>query len=90
MRRYQLMLKTCPACGLVTFNTTTSRCPCGAAGIGAAAEREDQSEVAKLRRLVTRLTNVAVNLADDLARVELDVGTEALAAIYCGKHFIYD
>ena len=42
-------------------------------------------EIAQLRGLVTRLTNVA----DDLARGLPDPGTEALAAIHCGRHFIY-
>lgn len=42
-------------------------------------------EIEQLRALVTRLTNVA----DDLARGLSDPGTEALAAIHCGRHFIY-
>lgn len=45
----------------------------------------DAEEAAKLRALVKRLTDVA----EDLARVTPDPGTEALAAIYCGRHLIY-
>ncbi len=43
-------------------------------------------EIAKLRALVTRLTDVAANLAAELP----DPGADALAAIHCGRHFIYD
>lgn len=43
------------------------------------------NEIEGLRALVTRLTNVAQDLASALP----DPGTEALAAIYCGKNFIY-
>lgn len=42
-------------------------------------------EIAQLRALVTRLTNVAQDLASGMT----DPGTEALAAIHCGRHFIY-
>lgn len=42
-------------------------------------------EIANLRALVTRLTNVA----QDLAGCTTDPGTEALAAIHCGRNFIY-
>ena len=42
-------------------------------------------EIVNLRRLVTRLTNVAEDLAGGL----VDPGSEAFAAIYCGKHFLY-
>lgn len=42
-------------------------------------------EIEQLRALVTRLTNVAQDLASGLT----DPGTEALAAIHCGRHFIY-
>lgn len=50
-------------------------------GLDAAAA----GEIVHLRALVTRLTNVADNLASELT----DPGTEALAAIYCGRNFIY-
>ena len=43
------------------------------------------AEIDSLRALVSRLTDVATNLAAELP----DPGTEALAAIYCGRHFIY-
>ena len=43
------------------------------------------AEIDNLRALVMRLTNVA----EDLSRATRDPGTEALAAIYCGRHFIY-
>lgn len=42
-------------------------------------------EISNLRALVTRLTNVA----QDLAGGTSDPGTEALAAIHCGRNFIY-
>lgn len=42
-------------------------------------------EIECLRALVTRLTDVAENLAGELS----DPGTEALAAIYCGRNVIY-
>jgi hypothetical protein len=44
-----------------------------------------QQENDNLRALVTRLTDVAANLAGELP----DPGTEALAAIYCGRNLIY-
>jgi hypothetical protein len=51
-----------------------------------ATERNAQAaEIERLRSLVTWLTNVAENLAGELT----DPGTEALAAIHCGRHFIY-
>lgn len=51
-----------------------------------AAEAEAEAvEIEQLRALVTRLTNVAATLAGELT----DPGTEALAAIHCGRHFIY-
>lgn len=43
------------------------------------------AEIEHLRALVTRLTDVSANLAAELA----DPGTEAMAAIHCGRHFIY-
>lgn len=50
------------------------------------AVTNDAEEAAKLRALVARLTSVAANLA----RETTDPGTEALAAIHCGRHLIYD
>lgn len=49
------------------------------------AVTNDAEEAAKLRAMVKRLTDVA----EDLARATPDPGTEALAAIYCGRHLIY-
>lgn len=49
------------------------------------AQQETVAEIAQLRALVTRLTEAA----ESLARESSDPGSEALAAIYCGKHFIY-
>lgn len=43
------------------------------------------SECVNLRALVKRLTDVA----DALASESSDPGTEALAAIHCGRHLIY-
>lgn len=42
-------------------------------------------EIEQLRALVKRVTDVAANLAEDF----LDPGTEALAAIHCGRNMIY-
>lgn len=42
-------------------------------------------EIENLRALVKRLTDVAESLASESA----DPGTEALAAIYCGRNLIY-
>lgn len=42
-------------------------------------------EIEYLRGLVARLTNVAV----DLAAGPADPGSEALAAIHCGRNFLY-
>ena len=49
------------------------------------AVTNDAEEAVKLRALVKRLTDVA----EDLASNSSDPGTEALAAIYCGRNFIY-
>lgn len=43
------------------------------------------AEIEQLRALVSRLTGVARDLAAGVP----DPGTEALAAIYCGEHFVY-
>jgi cell division protein FtsB len=45
-----------------------------------------KAEIERLRALVTRLTDVAQDLASGLS----DPGSEALAAIHCGRYFIYD
>jgi len=44
-----------------------------------------EAEIANLKALVKRLTDVAA----DLAREMLDPGAEALAAIHCGRNLIY-
>ena len=43
------------------------------------------AEIDSLRALVSRLTDVA----DDLAAQLYDPGAEALSAIYCGRNLIY-
>lgn len=52
---------------------------------GLAERHEAVREIEGLRALVKRLTDVA----EDLASNSSDPGTEALAAIYCGRHGIY-
>lgn len=47
--------------------------------------RDKDAEIERLRDLVSRLTDAAENLAREVP----DPGTEALAAIHCGRNFIY-
>lgn len=47
--------------------------------------KQKTREVECLRALVTRLTSVAADLASAMP----DPCTEALAAIHCGRNFIY-
>lgn len=54
-------------------------------GLMAEISKRD-AEIERLRALVTRLTNVAQGMAED----RFDPGAEAMAAIHCGRHFIYD
>ena len=55
--------------------------------LAAAARRaqEAEDEAAKLRTLLKRVTDAAESLAREVS----DPGTEALAAIHCGRNRIY-
>lgn len=93
-------LEPCPTCGAAPGADHTQGCNfLGAIRAQAYPELIDQNgmawytnalrrkdaEIINLRALVTRLTNVVENLAGELS----DPGTEALAAVHCGRNFIY-